>query len=143
MMYWIVYALFVASESLLNPILNFWLPFYAEAKVIFLLYLVSSSTRGSSVIYKGWIHPVLCSNEAEIDVAIEKFKLKSFQTAKAWIKTGIQKVGGFVTNTALNSGGGLVQQLQRSYSMVDLTDMETFIEKEKSVPQDKVEEGTF
>ena len=48
-----------------------------------------------------------------------------------------------MTNTALNSGGGLVQQLQRSYSMVDLTDMETFIEKEKSVPQDKVEEGTF
>ena len=64
MMYWIVYALFVASESLLDPILNFWLPFYAEAKV--LLYLVSSSTRGSSVIYKGWIHPVLSSNEVEI-----------------------------------------------------------------------------
>ena len=67
------------------------LPFYAEAKIIFLLYLVSSSTRGSSVIYKGWIHPVLSSNEAEIDVAIEKLKLRSFQTAKTWIKTGIQK----------------------------------------------------
>ena len=84
MMYWNVYALFVASESLLNPILNFWLPFYAEAKVIFLLYLVSSSTRGSSVIYKGWIHLALSSNEAEIDVANEK--LKRFQTAKTWTK---------------------------------------------------------
>lgn len=123
MMYWIVYALFVATESVLDPFLHFWLPFYAEAKILFLLYLISSSTRGSSVIYKGWIHPVLCSNEAEIDVAIETVKLKFFQTAKVWIKAGIQRVGGFVTNTALNSGGGLVQKLQRSYSMVDLTEV--------------------
>ena len=99
------------------------MPFYAEAKVLFLLYLISSSTRGSTVIYRGWIHPALSSNEAEIDVAIEKVKLKSFQTAKGWIKTGIQRVGGFVTNQALNRGGGLVQQMQRSYSMVDLTEV--------------------
>jgi len=121
MMYWIVYALTAAAESLLDPLLQFWLPFYTEAKVVFLLYLISSSTRGSSVIYKTWIHPVLCSNEAEIDDAISKLKMKSFQVAKGWMKTVIQRVGGFVTNTALNSGGGLVQQFQRSYSMMDLT----------------------
>ena len=99
----------------------FRLPFYTEAKVVFLLFLISSSTRGSSVIYKTWIHPVLCSNEAEIDDAISKLKMKSFQVAKGWMKSVIQRVGGFVTNTALNSGGGLVQQFQRSYSMMDLT----------------------
>jgi len=121
MMYWIVYAITTASESLLHPLLQFWVPFYSEIKIIFLLYLISSSTRGSSVIYKCWIHPVLCSNEAEIDLAITKLKFKSFQTAKGWIKTGIQRLGCFVTNTALSSGGGLVQQFQRSYSMVDLT----------------------
>ena len=76
-------------------------------------------------------------------MAIDKLQLRSFQTAKTWIKTGIQKVGGFVTNTALHSGGGLVQQLQRSYSIMDLSDMGTLIEKEKSVPQDKIEEGIF
>jgi len=140
MMYWIVYAMFVATESLVDPFLIFWLPFYSEAKIIFLLYLVSSSTRGSSVIYKGWIHPVLCSNEAEIDVAIEKIKLRSFATAKTWIKTGIQKVGGFVTNTALHSGGGLVQQLQRSYSMVDLTEIENKKRRRRSDIQDIAEE---
>ena len=116
------------------------LPFYAEAKIIFLLYLVSSSTRGSGVIYKGWIHPVLSSNEAEIDAAIEKLKLRSFQTAKTWIKKGIQKVGGFVTNTALHSGGGLVQQLQRSYSMVDLTEIENKKQRRRSDIQDIAEE---
>ena len=118
------------------------LPFYAEAKIIFLLYLVSSSTRGSSVIYKSWIHPVLSSNEAEIDIALEKLKLRSFQTAKSWIKTGIHKVGGFVTNTALSSGGGLVQQLQRSYSMVDLTQIENKkIRRRSNIENIKEEEG--
>ena len=46
-----------------------------------------------------------------------------------------------MTNTALHSGGGFVQQLQRSYSMVDLTDMGTFMKKVKLVHQDKIEEG--
>jgi len=139
MMYWVVYAVFAAIESIIDPFIHFWLPFYAEAKIIFLLYLVSSSTRGSSVIYKSWIHPVLSSNEAEIDIALEKLKLRSFQTAKSWIKTVMQKVGGFVTNTALSSGGGLVQQLQRSYSMVDLTDMGNILAEEMSVAQEKTE----
>jgi len=140
MMYWVVYAVFVATESIIDPFIHFWLPFYAEAKIIFLLYLVSSSTRGSSVIYKSWIHPVLSSNEADIDIALEKLKLRSFQTAKAWIKTGIQKVGGFVTNTALSSGGGLVQQLQRSYSMVDLTQIENKKIRRRSNIEDIKEE---
>ena len=33
MMYWIVYAVYGAAESLLDPLLQFWLPLYAEAKV--------------------------------------------------------------------------------------------------------------
>jgi len=123
MMYWIVYAMFVASESLLDPLLIFWFPFYFEFKTIFLLYLVSSSTRGSSMIYKTWVHPALTYNEGEIDLAIEKLKMKSLETVKVWVKAGVQKVGIFVSKTALSSGGGLVQQLQRSYSMMDLTDL--------------------
>ena len=85
---------------------------------------------------------MLSSNEAEIDIALEKLKLRSFQTAKSWIKTGIHKVGGFVTNTALSSGGGLVQQLQRSYSMVDLTQIETKkIRRRSNIEDIKEEEG--
>ena len=40
MMYWIVFALFSAIESILDPLLTFWLPFYCEVKVVLLLYLV-------------------------------------------------------------------------------------------------------
>ena len=123
-MYWIVFASYTAVESLSDLLLSFWLPFYSEAKVVILLYLVSSSTRGSSVVYKGWIHPTLASNEVEIDAGIDKLKLRSFQTATVWVKIAIQKVGSFITRTALDSGGGLVQQIQRSYSMIDLSTIE-------------------
>ena len=46
MMYWIVFSLFSATESVLDPLLSFWLPFYNEVKVVLLLYLASPFTRG-------------------------------------------------------------------------------------------------
>ena len=124
MMYWIVYALFTATESLLDPLLIFWFPFYYESKMLLLLYLVNSSTRGSSLIYRTWVHPVLSYNEAEIDQALQKIKTRSLETGKSWVMAGVHRVGIFVSKTALSRGGGLVQQLQRSYSMVDLTEIE-------------------
>ena len=71
------------------------MPFYSEAKILFLLYLVSSSTRGSTTIYRAWIHPTLTENEAEIDIAINKFKSKTVQTIKQWVTTGLQRLGKF------------------------------------------------
>merc|ERR1719499_2301642 len=106
----------------MDPILYFWLPFYSESKIILFLYMVSSSTRGSTSIYRHLIHPNLCSKEADIDVAIEKFKSKTYLTIKQWLVTLFQKIGGIVTHTAISGGGGLVQSFQRSYSMMDLSE---------------------
>ena len=139
-MYWIVYALFTATESLLDPLLAFWFPFYYEFKMLLLLYLVNSSTRGSSLIYKAWVHPVLSYNEAEIDLAIQNIKMRSMETGKSWVMAGVTKVGMFVSKTALSRGGGLVQQLQRSYSMVDLTEIENKKMRRRSEIQDIAEE---
>ena len=69
------------------------MPFYSESKILFLLYLVSSSTRGSTTIYRAWVHPTLTENEAEIDIAINKFKSKTVQTIKQWVTTGLQRLG--------------------------------------------------
>ena len=69
------------------------MPFYSESKILFLLYLVSSSTRGSTNIYRAWVHPTLSENEAEIDIAINKFKSKTVQTIKQWVTTGLQRLG--------------------------------------------------
>ena len=140
MMYWIVYALFSAIESVLDPLLIFWFPFYYECKMLVLLYLVSSSTRGSSLIYKSWIHPGLSHNEAEIDLAIQNIKMRSMETGKRWVVAGLTRVGMFVSKTALSRGGGLVQQLQRSYSMVDLTEIENKKMRRRSDIQDIAEE---
>jgi len=124
MMFWIVYAVFSAAESILDPFLYFWLPLYAEIKIVCLLYLVSSTTRGSTVIYKGCIHPSLLSYETEIDSVVQKLKVKTFQTLRDLITLGIQRIWRKVGNRDVEHVSGLVQRLHRSYSMVDLAQAE-------------------
>ena len=101
MMYWIVFALFSAIESILDPLLTFWLPFYCEVKVVLLLYLASPITRGSGVIYRRWVHPLLCSKEEEIDLVLEKVQEQGYNTGKTWIQKGVQWLGGMLITTAI------------------------------------------
>lgn len=60
--YWIVYAFFTCIELVTDALLN-WFPFYYEIKVIFLIWLLGPSSRGSMKVYKGIIHPMLISRE--------------------------------------------------------------------------------
>jgi len=121
MMYWIVFALFSALESLLDPMGNIFLPFYTEIKIVILLYLSLPLTRGSGVVYRKWIHPLLCSKEQEIDRLLEHLQEQGVETAKAYITRGAQMMGGFIVSTAVRSGGNIVQSLKNSYSMTDLS----------------------
>ena len=105
MMYWIVFALFSATESVLDPLFSFWLPFYSEVKVVLLLYLASPATRGSGVVYRRWVHPLLCSKEEEIDNVLERVKAQGYYTAKAWIHQGVQWLGGMLVTTAIKVSG--------------------------------------
>ena len=41
-------------------------------KVVLLLYLSLPLTRGSGVVYRRWLHPLLCSRETEIDRMLEQ-----------------------------------------------------------------------
>jgi receptor expression-enhancing protein 1/2/3/4 len=102
MMYLIVFALFSVTECVLDPLLSFWLPFYSEVKVVLLVYPASPVTRGSGVVYRTWVHPLLCSNEEEIDKVLEKVKEQGYNTAKAWIQKGVQWLGGMLVTTAIN-----------------------------------------
>ena len=101
MMYWIVFALFSAMEAVLDPLLTFWLPFYSEVKVVLLLYLASPITRGSGVIYRRWVHPLLCAKEEEIDIVLEKVQEQGYNTAKTWVQRGVQWLGGMLVTTAI------------------------------------------
>ena len=59
---------------MLHPLLRSGLNFPATVQVVFLLYCVSSSTRGSSLLYRAWLHPALQLHEAEIDIAMERLR---------------------------------------------------------------------
>ena len=101
MMYWIVFALFSAIESILDPLLSFWLPFYYEVKVVFLLYLVCPVTMGAEFIYRRWLHPLLCTKEEEIDLLLESVQEQWYNTSKILIQKGVQWVGGMLTNAVI------------------------------------------
>jgi hypothetical protein len=62
LVFWIVYALFTCIELVTDALLP-WFPFYNEIKVIFLIWLLGPSSRGSMKIYKNIIHPILVSRE--------------------------------------------------------------------------------
>jgi len=122
MMYWIIFALFTSLETLLDPFVYFWLPFYTEFKIVFLLYLVAPATRGSGVIYRRWVHPLLCDKEEEIDAVLGRVQAQGYNTALNWINRGVRWVIDTTMNTAIKGGGGIVHQLKKSYSLAELRD---------------------
>lgn len=62
MMYWIVFAFFTTAETLTDIILS-WFPFYFELKIAFVIWLLSPYTKGSSVLYRKFVHPTLSNKE--------------------------------------------------------------------------------
>lgn len=72
MMYWIVFALFTCAETFTDVFFSFWFPFYYEIKIILVLWLLSPATKGSSILYRRFVHPALIRREAEIDEAIAR-----------------------------------------------------------------------
>ncbi|KIY62635.1 hypothetical protein CYLTODRAFT_383345 [Cylindrobasidium torrendii FP15055 ss-10] len=68
-MYWSVIAAFVGFEWTAGWLIN-WLPFYNEAKTVFLLFLSLPQTQGSTFIYKSYLEPFFVKNERIIDDGI-------------------------------------------------------------------------
>lgn len=62
MMYWIVFALFTCAETFTDVFFS-WLPFYYEIKVILVFWLLSPAFKGSSILYRKFVHPALCRRE--------------------------------------------------------------------------------
>lgn len=78
MMYWIVFAIFLCAEALMDIFVAFWFPFYYEAKILFVLWLLAPYTKGASFIYRKFIHPTLLKHEKEIDQYLERAKNESY-----------------------------------------------------------------
>lgn len=53
-----------AYDCILLSFIVFWrLPFYYELKIAFVVWLLSPYTKGSSVLYRKFVHPTLSSKE--------------------------------------------------------------------------------
>lgn len=73
MKYWICFGAFSSIEILTDLFLSFWLPLYYEAKIFFLLWLVSPYSNGAHILYTTVIKPQLDKRET---VSILKFQLQ-------------------------------------------------------------------
>ncbi|XP_018008096.1 mucin-5AC [Hyalella azteca] len=120
MMYWIVFAFFTCFETITDLFLAFWFPFYYELKIVLVLWLLSPATRGSSVLYRRFVHPWLTQREDEIDECIARAKEQGYSTVLQLGTKGVNYATSVIMQTAIKGGGGLVNQLKRSYSVGEL-----------------------
>lgn len=120
MMYWIVFALFCVVETFADIFISFWLPFYYELKILFVLWLLSPWTKGASILYRKWVHPTLSQHEKEIDAMLEQAKSESYNQVLRLGSRGLLCAREIIATAALRGQAQLVQQLQRSYSTSDI-----------------------
>ncbi|XP_053846681.1 receptor expression-enhancing protein 2 isoform X5 [Vidua macroura] len=151
MMYWIVFAFFTTAETLTDIVLS-WaercpvygvfmamderlndtrrrFPFYFELKIAFVIWLLSPYTKGSSVLYRKFVHPTLSNKEKEIDEYITQACDKSYETMMRVGKRGLNLAANAAV-TAAAKGQGVLSEKLRSFSMQDLT----LIRDEDTVP---------
>jgi receptor expression-enhancing protein 1/2/3/4 len=112
MMYWIVFALFTTLETFLDIFFS-WFPFYYEIKIIFILWVLSPATRGSSLLYKNVVHPMLISREKEIDDLIEKTKQQGYSTFLQLFSTGFNYASNLFVSSAMRGQDLLGTQLRK------------------------------
>nr|XP_038034395.1 receptor expression-enhancing protein 1 isoform X4 [Anas platyrhynchos] len=105
MMYWIIFALFTTAETFTDIFLC-WFPFYYELKIAFVAWLLSPYTKGSSLLYRKFVHPTLSSKEKEIDDCLVQAKDRSYDALVHFGKRGLN-----VAATAAVMAASKVSQL--------------------------------
>ncbi|XP_021363992.1 receptor expression-enhancing protein 1-like isoform X2 [Mizuhopecten yessoensis] len=119
MMYWIVFAIFLSVETFSDVLLS-WLPFYYEIKMIFVIWMLSPITKGSSYLYKKFVHPHLVKREKEIDEYISQATKQGYSTLLNLGQRGISYATNVVVKTAIKGQSSLVDHVRKSYSTNDL-----------------------
>eukprot|EP00048_Salpingoeca_helianthica_P015740 m.228353 g.228353 ORF g.228353 m.228353 type:complete len:160 (-) comp17456_c0_seq1:290-769(-) len=101
MKYWTVFGFFQVVETFADSFI-FWLPFYYEAKLLFLIFLIHPSFKGADTIYRKTLHPTLLQYEPQIDQLLAS----TFERARAKISS----VGGALVS---QFRGQIVNALQQ------------------------------
>lgn len=95
-------------------------PFYYELKIAFVAWLLSPYTKGSSLLYRKFVHPTLSSKEKEIDDCLVQAKDRSYDALVHFGKRGLN-VAATAAVMAASKGQGALSERLRSFSMQDLT----------------------
>jgi len=119
MMYWIIFALFITSETFADIFLS-WLPLYYEIKVIFIIWLLSPATKGSSILYRKFVHPRLVKHEKAIDKYIAEAQKNGYAALMHVGKKGLNVASETIVRTATTGQTHLIKTLRRYNSMNDL-----------------------
>ncbi|XP_051578618.1 receptor expression-enhancing protein 3-like isoform X3 [Myxocyprinus asiaticus] len=119
MMYWIVFALYTVVETIMDLSMA-WFPLYHELKVAFVIWLLTPYTRGASLIYRKFLHPMLASKEKEIDDYIVQAKERSYETMVNFGRQGLTIAATAAVSAAVKGQGAISERL-RSFSIPDLT----------------------
>ncbi|CAO3702299.1 unnamed protein product [Rhizopus stolonifer] len=92
--FWVVSVLFLSIEYF-TDIFLFWIPFYTEIKLIFLIWLILPQTQGSVVFYSRYIEPFFNQHESTIEKTLisiqEKLKTMIFSWLKGYLPTTATK----------------------------------------------------
>jgi len=118
MMYWIVFALFTSIETFTDFFFSFWFPFYYEIKIILLIWLLSPATKGSSLLYRKFVHPALVRREQKIDDLITAAQTRSYDTAMELGQKGVRYVTGLVMEGALRAPGMMAEIVNGSGQII-------------------------
>lgn len=102
MMYWIVFAFFTCIETFTDILLS-WFPFYYEIKVVIVLWLLSPATRGSSTLYRKFVHPMLTRREQDIDDYINQAKEKGYTAVLQLGSKGVNYATNVIMQTAIKA----------------------------------------
>lgn len=79
------------------------IPFYFEAKLLFVLWLVLPQTRGATLLYVSYIDPFLAEHEESIDAALTEAKVQAKQAGLAYVGRAWDYAKGFILTAAMVS----------------------------------------
>ncbi|EDL35891.1 receptor accessory protein 4, isoform CRA_a [Mus musculus] len=115
MMYWIVFAIFMAAETFTDIFIS-WSGFYYEFKMAFVLWLLSPYTKGASLLYRKFVHPSLSRHEKVPHACIVQAKERSYETMLSFGKRSLNIAASAAVQAATSALAGRL----RSFSMQDL-----------------------
>ncbi|XP_072026544.1 uncharacterized protein [Amphiura filiformis] len=133
MMYWIVFALFTCVETIADIFASI-LPFYYEAKILFIFWLISPWTKGATYLYRKFVHPTLTKREQEIDDYLAQASDKGLKAIKKVGQNGLTIAANAVMQSAMKTT--LIDQL-RNYSTYYNTSP---VKQLEGVPEEAAEE---